>query len=156
MDFRFLTDSTTFECQRCSECCSLDVMLSEKEMELLGDAVDRAWRTTKKVRAGKSFVCCLLRGRECSIYAARPLLCRLYPFLAIPEDDFKALGIPIDPCAKRLEFSSKVDGGTVKSSYVVIYDEGCPGLGKGKRPHMHEIVSMTLEHHDQLNGLRRG
>jgi len=131
------------------------VMLSEKEMELLGNAVDRAWRTTKKVRSGNSVVCCLLRGRECSIYEARPLLCRLFPFLAIPEEDFKALGIPIDPSAERIEFPSTVEGRAIKNSYVVIYDEGCPGIGKGQRPPVSAIIYMTLEHLDQIKGSRK-
>jgi Fe-S-cluster containining protein len=138
MEFNFATDATLFECTRCSRCCSLDVMLSDEEMERLGEDVDRKWHTTRKVMGASDPVCCLLKGNACSIYESQPKLCRVYPFLAVPVLDLEAIKEPIPESAIRI-----LDGG---ESYVVIYDEKCPGIGNGRASNWPEIVSITKSH----------
>jgi len=100
-EYRFVTASTTFRCKRCAKCCSLDVMLSDSEMDALGEAADRKWRTTRKKVDGGRLACCLLEGRSCAIYGARPKLCRVYPFMAAPVSEFVEVGVPIMGDAKR-------------------------------------------------------
>jgi len=140
-DFRFVTPSTRFMCKRCTQCCSLDVMLSDEEMARLGDSCDREWHTTKKASWGSDMPCCLLRGRSCSIYESRPRLCRIYPFFAIPESEMSMFGILVEASASR--FSGE-DG----EHYIIIYDEKCPGIGEGGECNFdwQAIVTITVDH----------
>ena len=138
-EFNFVTALTRFECSRCTSCCSLDVMLSEKEMNQLGKNVDRDWRTTKKVIVNSSATCCLLNGKGCTIYESRPTLCRIYPFLGIPSADFDRLGISIPNEAIQIL-------GDDKKRYAIIYDERCPGIGKGALCDYSVVVSLTMLH----------
>jgi Fe-S-cluster containining protein len=139
MEFNFTTGATLFSCTRCSRCCSLDVALSEEEMEKLGeDDVDRRWRTTRKVMGPSDPVCCLLKGNACTIYKSRPKLCRVYPFFAVPVAELDAIKVPIPESAIRV-----LDQG---ESYVIIYDERCPGIGKGCACNWPEVVSIIKSH----------
>lgn len=151
-EYLFVTASTTFRCKRCAKCCSLDVMLSDGEMDALGEAADRKWRTTMKKVKGSRLACCLLGGRSCTIYEARPKLCRVYPFMAAPVSEFVELGVPISVDAKR----ASAGGG---EEYVVMYDELCPGVGDdgdgdGGEDMMAEVISLTRAHLQEMR-LRR-
>jgi Fe-S-cluster containining protein len=114
-------------------------MLSEDEMKQLGKDVDQDWRTTRKVMSNSSPVCCLLDGKCCTVYEKRPTLCRIYPFLGIPLADLTNLGI-------------EVPGDTVQvigednNKYVIIYDERCPGLGRGSLCDYSGVVALTISH----------
>ncbi len=143
INLNLVTDKTRFQCQRCTRCCSLDVMLSEREMSGLEPNVDRAWRTTKKTRRGSRFVCCLLEGIECSIYAKRPLLCRLYPFFAVPSDQLALLGEPLQEGALAI---TATDGNRI----YFIFDDNCPGVGKGEAIVLDVILQMTLQHLSEM------
>lgn len=138
-DLKFLTPSTKFSCMRCTRCCSLDVMLSDSEIRRLGASVDRCWKTTKKSFKGSRFVCSLLEGNACAIYMERPILCRVFPFIAIPESEFLETGLQVDPEAIRVRPSDK-------EAYVIIYDARCPGIGKGGSPNPQEILELTIRH----------
>lgn len=138
MEFNFATNATLFGCTRCSRCCSLDVMLSNEEMERLGEDVDRRWRTTRKVMGASDPVCCLLKGNSCTIYGSRPKLCQVYPFLAVPVNDLEAIKVPTPESAIRISDQGE--------SYVIIYDENCPGIGKGSACNWPEVVSITKSH----------
>lgn len=138
-NFNFVTHSTHFQCSRCTRCCSLDVMLSDEEMARLGDNVDYKWRTTKKIMGSSNLICSLLQGRTCKIYESRPKLCRVYPFLAINATDLVSLGAKIPDEAICLV-------GEDDEKYYIIYDEACPGLGKGKASNWPEIVALSVSH----------
>jgi Fe-S-cluster containining protein len=97
-----------FECQRCSKCCRHTpgyVFLSEADIAPLLSALnvsrqDFLLRYCRRVRFGpvqrlslkeKPNVDCILwEGGGCSVYAARPLQCRSFPFwsscLSSPEE----------------------------------------------------------------------
>jgi hypothetical protein len=143
ISLNLVTDKTRFQCQRCTKCCSLDVMLSEREMSELNPHVDYAWCTTKKAKRGSRFVCCLLEGNGCSIYAKRPLLCRLYPFFAVPLEQLALLGEPLQEGALTITGS---DGNSV----CFIFDDGCPGIGKGGPIALDEILQTTLQHLSEM------
>jgi len=148
-DFSFVTSSTRFKCQRCAKCCSLDVMLSDNEMKRLGGHADEKWRTTKKVWRGATSRCILLKDMSCAIYLSRPKLCRVYPFLAVLASDFSQLNIPCADSALRITWE---DG----KSYFIIYDDACPGVGKGDVCDWNEEVALTVSHindfaHSQAN-----
>jgi len=149
-EFNFVSPAVSFECTRCAKCCSLDVMLSDREMEELGENSDREWRTTKKVYRGSVALCSFLEGSSCTIYNSRPQLCRLYPFFAILEDDFRRFGIEVPDSAVR----TRGRGGV----YLIIYDDGCPGIrnecgGDRTGPDWSEVVAITESH---LNEFKRG
>ncbi|MDI9644883.1 MAG: YkgJ family cysteine cluster protein [Candidatus Verstraetearchaeota archaeon] len=138
-DLKFVTPSTRFKCRRCARCCSLDVMLSDIEIGRLGILADKRWRTTRKVFRNGRMVCSLLDGNTCTIYKERPILCRVFPFIAIPESDFIEVGIEVDPLAVRV-------AGADNTIYVIIYDTECPGVGDGVAPEPDEILDLTLRH----------
>ncbi len=168
-EYRFVTAATTFRCRRCARCCSLDVMLSDSEMEALGEAADRKWRTTRKEVRDCKLVCGLLEGNLCGIYVSRPKLCRVYPFMAAPVAEFQELGVQIGVGAKRVKAGgdagssgSGVGGGGGGGEageggrgeeYVVMYDELCPGVGEGGdggEVKMGEVVALTLAHMQEM------
>ena len=138
-DFNFVTNSTHFQCSRCTRCCSLDVMLSDEEMARLGDNADHKWRTTKKVMDSSNLICSLLQGKSCKIYESRPKLCRVYPFLAINKADLVNFGIKVPDAAICLV-------GEDSEKYFIIYDEECPGVGKGGASNWPEIVAFSISH----------
>jgi hypothetical protein len=94
----FYDDGLRFECTRCSKCCRHTpgyVFLSEADIEPLLAALgvrrqDFLQQYCRRVRFGpvqrlslreKPNVDCILwEDRGCSIYEARPLQCRSYPF----------------------------------------------------------------------------
>jgi len=119
-------------------------MLSDEEMARLGDNVDYKWRTTKKVMDGSNLTCSLLRGNACTIYESRPKLCRVYPFFAIPAADLERFGIQIPGAAIRL---TGEDG----EKYLIIYDDACPGIGRGGACNWPEVVSLTISHLREFN-----
>lgn len=143
ISLNLVTDKTRFQCQRCAKCCSLDVMLSEMEMEALSPNVDRAWRTTKKVKQGTRYACCLLHGIDCSIYAQRPILCKVYPFFAVPSAQLALLGEPIQEGATPLSTSN----GDV---FYFIFDDACPGIGKGQPIALNSVLQLTLQHLSEM------
>jgi len=91
-------DGLRFECTRCSKCCRDTpgyVFLSEADIEPLAGALGLArqiflQRYCRRVRFGparrlslkeKPNVDCILWEKDgCSVYEARPLQCRSYPF----------------------------------------------------------------------------
>jgi len=144
VDFNFVTSSTRFQCSRCTRCCSLDVMLSDEEMKRLGDSIDHKWHTTKKVMDGSNFNCCLLQGNACTIYESRPKLCRAYPFFAIPAADLERFETQVPDAALHL---TGEDG----ERYLIIYDDACPGVGRGGTCNWPEIVSLTISHLNEFD-----
>lgn len=138
-EFNFVTESTRFECTRCASCCSLDVLLSDRELDGLGENADKKWRTTRKVMGGSGPLCCLLRLRSCSIYGSRPKLCRVYPFFALAVTELELFHIDIP------EASVKVRGEDGRV-YVLTYDDRCPGVGRGGTCDWSRVVSTVLSH----------
>ncbi|MEM2126358.1 MAG: YkgJ family cysteine cluster protein [Candidatus Methanosuratincola sp.] len=138
-ELKFLTNSTKFRCVRCTRCCSLDVMLSPQEICRLGASADKGWRTTKKSFRGGRLVCSLLEGDSCTIYRERPILCRVFPFIAIPESEFSETGFEVDPEAIRVSTAET-------EQYVIVYDPECPGIGEGAPPNPKEILDLTIRH----------
>lgn len=138
-ELKFLTPSTKFKCRRCTRCCSLDVMLSDSEIRRLGASADCGWRTIKKSFRNGRLACSLLEGNSCSIYNDRPILCRAFPFIAIPESEFLEAGFEVDRDAIRI---SQPGAG----AYVIIYDPECPGIGEGEPPDPAVILGLTVRH----------
>jgi len=114
-------------------------MLSDEELTSLADNVDSKWRTTKKVMDGSNLTCSLLQDNACKIYESRPKLCRVYPFFAIPAADLERFGIPVPDAAIHLI-------GDDGEKYLIIYDDACPGVGRGVACNWSEIVSLTISH----------
>ena len=138
LDIDFVKHSTRFKCTRCARCCSLDVLLDEEEIRKLGESVDLKWRTTKKLFNGSSLVCCFLNAKTCTIYDKRPKLCRAYPFTAISENEVRKLHAHIPSSAVRVL-------GKDGTSFLIMYDDECPGIGKDGAVDWQEIVDLTAD-----------
>lgn len=126
----------SFECQKCSSCCSGGpgyVWLSEADIGLLAErlnlAVDEFVATfcrfveveggkALSLRERKNYDCVFLEDGRCSVYDARPVQCRRYPFwedIVATEEAWKA-----------------------ESAY-------CPGVGKGSIVSPEAIADAVLE-----------
>jgi Fe-S-cluster containining protein len=94
----FYAQGLRFSCARCSECCRIDpgfVFLRENDLELLVSAlkmkytefIKRYCRWVPGAGGGeqlslkeKANYDCVFWSHGCSLYEARPLQCRTYPF----------------------------------------------------------------------------
>jgi Fe-S-cluster containining protein len=108
-------------------------------MAHLGDNVDHKWHTTRKVMHNSNLICAFLQGKTCKIYEDRPKLCKIYPFLAISANDLVSFGVKVPDEAICLV-------GEDKEKYYIIYDEACPGIGKGQACNWPEIVALSISH----------
>jgi len=96
---RFYAAGLNFSCKRCSSCCRYDsgyVFLSEKDLEKLADSLGMAkdrfiktycrWVTGMReaeslsLREKSNNDCVFWESSGCSVYSARPLQCRSFPF----------------------------------------------------------------------------
>jgi Fe-S-cluster containining protein len=111
-----------FECTKCALCCG-DTENRVRAIRLLKTEVERISEKTKmrpeafaeEVRGFEPYVyimrknaggkCVFLKGNLCAIYAARPIICRFYPF------ELKQVG---------------------NGAYAFAYTEECPGIGRGR------------------------
>ncbi|MGM5488872.1 MAG: YkgJ family cysteine cluster protein [Nanobdellota archaeon] len=72
-----------FTCKRCGECCQYHVLLSDTDIERIGQGGYTDFyehdneRKVLKRRQGY----CIFYNNGCSIYARRPKICRDYPFI---------------------------------------------------------------------------
>ena len=112
-----------FECSRCALCCG-DTETKRRMILLLKSEAERISQTTSKkvsefaqrkegvkpyafvMRKTFGGKCVFLKDNLCTIYGAKPLICRFYPL--------------------KLDFQ-----GTKK--YAFNYTNECPGIGKGPR-----------------------
>lgn len=105
-----LSDTVTFRCRRCAECCKhltnkapLEIMDAYKlgralGIETVGEVFDRyadpipildAYPIFTLKTAGPEQSCVFLQKGLCSIYEHRPRVCRLYPFSVEPLSNGK-------------------------------------------------------------------
>lgn len=119
----FINDPSPF-CDRCGECCRVSdpIIIKERELEIialyLGIEIDIARANFTKESKGhllslKTKPCIFLKGKECSIYEVRPMICRQFP-ITKGEDGNLTLGwyhyckVPINMAAfKTLGFIMK-------------------------------------------------
>jgi hypothetical protein len=139
-----------FACERCALCCG-DTEQRIRSVFLLGIEADRIARKTfrnigefaeklqgfglyvyvmRKTDLGK---CIFLRENVCTIYQARPLVCRFYPFELNLEGDKYVF-------AYTRECPGIGKGSRVKKEYLRILFEMALGLMKKDRENLHEVV----------------
>jgi Fe-S-cluster containining protein len=130
----FYADGLRFSCQRCSSCCRHEsgfVYLSENDLSRLANefkmeytAFIKTWcrwipfeRDSERLSLKeKSNFDCIFWNRQCTVYRARPLQCRTFPFWD---------NVVCSPSAWETAGS------------------GCPGLNTGKR-HTGEKINRFL------------
>jgi Fe-S-cluster containining protein len=144
-DLDWIRRGLRFECQPdCGLCCTAEtregsVFLEREDLERLAGF----WNLTPRAFAQKYCVdeygelalamqdngsCHFLEHGECTVYEARPLQCRTYPFL--PLDGFTPIASP----------------------YTWRYEKKfCPGIGKGRLYRKEEIRDITRGRSD-VNG----
>ena len=124
-----------FECQICGECCkSRWVPLTLRDILKIG-TISRAedhlliWNEKRIVLERREWDngCAFLDDVRCRIHKIKPLICRLYP-IALSEFPILKENIPY-----HLDSGKKV--------YLYL-DEGCKGVGKGKKLDMEKILSL--------------
>ena len=131
----FYQDGLRFECTRCSRCCRHTpgyVFLSSSDVEILSVALGRSRQETlgaycRPVQLGlarrislkekANFDCILWENGGCSVYEARPLQCRSFPFWS--------------GCVSSLEEWEN-------------HGRQCPGIGQGAL-HSREEIDKWLE-----------
>jgi len=119
-----------WRCIRCARCCG-DVDSRQRRIALLDSEVielceysglqresftdnlagNEPYTVTMRKIRGK---CIFLKGNSCSVYEARPLVCRFYPFWLTREG----------------------------SKYVFKITEECPGIGHGARLGLEHFISL--------------
>ncbi|MDE0027200.1 MAG: YkgJ family cysteine cluster protein [Spirochaetaceae bacterium] len=94
----FFADGLRFDCTRCQRCCRIDpgvVLMSQNDLDQLSTflnlpegevrerycrAVDMGGVTQLSLRERDNYDCVFWEEGGCSVYAARPLQCRSFPF----------------------------------------------------------------------------
>jgi Fe-S-cluster containining protein len=128
----FYTEGLRFSCNRCSTCCRYEsgyVFLTERDTARLLESLHMAytsfvetycrwvpdkWGTKQLTLREKSNYDCIFWKNGCSVYDARPLQCRTFPFWHSVMVSAKAW----DEAAKS-----------------------CPGMGKGTLYSVEEILT---------------
>ena len=156
------TKGIKFECQRCSKCCSGEVVLTYWDIERISkEHPDLKWAIIPTISprypdldllysilhvgptGDEPGVCCYLGGNACTIYDARPLTCRTYPFsIEWKRKIKKEQKIPKQAPVFREPLTHRV--------YVVVYDPECPGIGKGEKVDLQRIASLEFQNLFQL------
>jgi Fe-S-cluster containining protein len=99
LDRAFYAQGLRFSCARCSACCRHEegfVFLSGKDASLLGEALNMEFQEFTKafcrwvpaadgidklsLKEKSNFDCIFWKQNGCSVYEARPLQCRAFPF----------------------------------------------------------------------------
>jgi len=139
LSIRLYEENLRFKCQRCAVyCCKLGgPSLTKKDIEQVeqlesvgcnvGKCIEpseRQYRTfpfTSNVIKNKKDSSCIFLGKdkekgiyECTIYDARPVLCRLYPF-DLKRTSANSFLLKIIPCCKGL---NNEDGEFVDESFI--------------------------------------
>jgi len=156
------TKGITFECQRCTKCCSGEVVLTywdaerilKEHPDLKGVIIptisprypDLGWIfSILHVQPPKNGpgVCFYLNDNACTIYEARPLTCRIYPFsIELKKSIKKKQKVPKQTPVFREPMTHR--------AYVVVYDPECPGIGKGEKVDLERIASLEFQNLFQL------
>lgn len=109
----------------CDKCCSMTTMLYEHEARAISSATGRVMQKLPAVnydaaliRARKHYgrPCPFLKDGECSIYAVRPLVCRLHHSL---NDDSSACDTSVAPERRKAAYSYDVNSVEVPYHWVV-------------------------------------
>ena len=130
-DHSFPAEGLRFDCTRCQRCCRLEpglVLLSHQDLDRLADFLDlsreavrdRYCRTVQTGGVGRltlqehdNYDCVFWGAGGCTVYAARPLQCRSFPFWpsqVADEESWQAAarecpGIGLGPLRGALEIA---------------------------------------------------
>lgn len=136
LDIHLYEKNLRFKCKRCAVyCCKLGgPSLTKKDMEQLesigcdvSECIESSEReygafpsTSNVIKSKKDDSCVFLRKHkkngiyECTIYDARPILCRLYPF-DLKRTSVNSFLLGVIPCCKGLNSS---DGELVNARFI--------------------------------------
>lgn len=100
-------------CNRCSKCCHYRIPLLEEDKQRIENYIGD---TLKELNGYIEPPCPFLEKNACKIYPARPLVCRIYPFLLLNEGLFL---VNINECQLAQKIY-KMLGGREKANIVKI------------------------------------
>ncbi|HDN96071.1 MAG TPA: YkgJ family cysteine cluster protein [Thermoplasmatales archaeon] len=105
-------------CSRCSRCCYYRIPILQEDKQkianYLGISLDEIQKTLSNGYIEPP--CPFLEKNECKIYPARPIVCRMYPFLLLNEGLFL---VNINECQLAKEIYKKL-GGEEKTNVVKV------------------------------------
>lgn len=133
--------SVRFQCTKCALCCgdtksrTRHILLLRIDAQTISKAISKPVDTFateieghepyvhEMRKTGKEGKCFFLKGRNCSVYELRPLVCKFYPF----------------------ELTTTKDG-----KHRFLCTEECPGMGKGKKLGRNYFENLFKRAYDQL------
>ena len=155
------TKGIRFECQRCSECCTGEVVLTYEDIERIlqkyPDLKAAILPTLSHRYPGLGWifsilhvgqpdrpgVCFYLKEKICTIYDARPLVCRIYPFsVELKRDMKKKTKVPKHAPVFRHP--------STHLAYVTVYDPECRGIGKGEEVNLEKVAFLEFQNIYQM------
>lgn len=158
---KIATGEIKFKCQRCSKCCTGEVVLTYQDVERIiqkhPDLKAAILPTLSHRYPGlgwifsifhvgqpdKPGVCFYLKDSTCTIYEERPLVCQIYPFsVELKRDMKKKMKVPKHAPVFR-------HPGT-HLAYVVVYDPECSGIGKGDEVDLEKIALLEFQNIYQM------
>lgn len=145
-----------FTCQKCGKCCGAEVIvsyadvyrLSEDEKireEILKKHQPRqvkgnfVYSTNSLMGLKEKYPCCFLKDNKCSIYELRPQICRIYPFLVLP-DTVK----PKRPY--KIIATRETREGSI--FHLAIIGLNCPGLGIGEEVDFDKLFEIGMKEYE--------
>lgn len=137
----FYSEGIRFKCQECGSCCDIEdgvVYLTSKDMINISAFLNLDLEIFRKKYTSKTedgfteikdthpSICIFHKNNKCSIYPARPIQCRLYPFWS-----------------------------TLMKKETVFFKEKCPGIGKGDLVNFDKITDSIIAHRKFLIEIER-
>lgn len=87
------------------------------------------------------YPCCFLENNKCSIYRLRPQICRIFPFIILPDKiaptkPFKIISTRTTPEGENL--------------HLTLIGLSCPGVGRGREIDIDKLFEIGLEDYRDL------
>ncbi len=153
-----MSEKIRFTCQKCGKCCGAEVIvsyadvyrLSEDERireEILKKHQPRqakgnlVYSTNSLMGVRERYPCCFLKDNKCTVYTLRPLICRIFPFLVLPEE--------VKPKRPyKIIATRKTEEGEV--FHLAIIGLNCPGLGVGEEVDFDKLFEIGIEEYENF------
>ncbi|WEU40118.1 MAG: YkgJ family cysteine cluster protein [Candidatus Odinarchaeum yellowstonii] len=153
-----MSEKIRFKCQKCGKCCGAEVIVSYADVyrltedenireEILKKHQPReakgnlVYSTNSLMGLKEKYPCCFLKDNKCSVYELRPQICRIYPFLVLPE------GVKPKRPYKIIATRKTIEEGIF---HLAIIGLNCPGLGVGEEVNIDKLFEIGLEEYENF------
>ncbi|MEM2907171.1 MAG: YkgJ family cysteine cluster protein [Candidatus Odinarchaeota archaeon] len=153
-----MSEKIRFTCQKCGKCCGAEVIVSYADVyRLMEDEKIRetmlkehqprhakgniVYSTNSLMGLKEKYPCCFLKDSKCSIYELRPQICRIFPFIILPE--------AVKPTRPyKIIATRKTPEGTVLN--LAIIGLNCPGVGVGEEIDLDKLFEIGVEEYENF------